>query len=131
MMTEFTPEHVLYNKIKGLPEDDKSFDSLPDKEIQEWYDMVRSYRKEANALDAIRFRVMDENDPVVDVDGIHWANAYFDWSWKGCGFGQLSFSKDRETGKLTCMNECMGRESVRKILIAMANTVADKVELLE
>ena len=130
MSTKFTPEHDLYNKIKGLPADDASFDSLPEQEIRAWYDMVRGYRKEANALDAIRFRVMDENDPVVDVEGIHWANMYFDWGWKGCGFGQLSFSKG-EDGKLTCMNECMGRESVRKILIAMANTIADNVELQE
>lgn len=44
-----------------------------------------------------RKKLRDENPPVVD--HLHYANSYFDWGWKGCGFGQLSFSIDRETGK--------------------------------
>jgi hypothetical protein len=76
-----------------------------------------------------RQAVKDANPPVVSE--LIWANVYFNWHWKGCGFGQLSFSQDKTTGELTCMNECMGRESVRKILHAMADYVADNVKLLD
>jgi hypothetical protein len=127
--TSFSPEHDLYNKIMGLPADDKSFEALFDADSHRIYNMFRDYRRAHADLAAIRFKVMDENEPVVT--GLHWANVYMDWSWKGCGFGQLSFSLDRETGKLICMNECMGRDSVRKILIAMANKIADEVVLEE
>lgn len=67
----------------------------------------------------------------IEIGTVHNANAYFDWSWLGCGFGQLSFSKDKETGELTCMNECMGREAVRKLLHAFADHLADNVRLLD
>ena len=66
--------------------------------------------------------------PIV-VHGLHHAGAYFDWGWKGCGFGQLSFDYDNETGKITCMNECMGREAVRQLLHAFADYVADNAVL--
>lgn len=65
--------------------------------------------------------------PIV-VHGVHHAQAYFDWGWQGCGFGQLSFSMDKG-GKITCMNECMGREAVRKLLHAFADYVADNAVL--
>lgn len=55
------------------------------------------------------------------------ANLYINWGWAGCGFGQLSV--DFEDGKVLCDNECMSRESVRKILIAMANKMADEAIL--
>lgn len=74
-------------------------------------------------------KLRDENSPVVDY--LHNANSYFDWGWEGCGHGQLSFSIDRETGKITCMNECMGRNSVRKLLHAYADFVADRAILLD
>ena len=70
-----------------------------------------------------RYAQMDANPP--EIGAIHQAGAYFDWGWKGCGFGQLSFEVNRETQAITCSNECMGRESVRKILIALANHIAD------
>jgi hypothetical protein len=76
-----------------------------------------------------RQKLRDENPPEV-----HWAhslNAYFDWGWKGCGFGQLSFSIDEDTGQITCMNECMSRESVRKILHSLADFIADRTVLLD
>jgi hypothetical protein len=76
-----------------------------------------------------RQAVRDANPP--EVSGLHYANVYFDWGWKGCGFGQLSFSFDPETGKFECMNECMSRDSVRKLLHAMADFVADRVVLLD
>lgn len=61
----------------------------------------------------------------IEISSVHGANAYFDWSWAGRGFGQLSFSLNRETGKLTCMNECMSRKSVRELLHAFADHIAD------
>lgn len=57
---------------------------------------------------------------------VHSAGAYFDWSWEGCGFGQLSFScKD---GVWSCDTEMMGPESTRKLLHAFADHVADQLE---
>ena len=76
-----------------------------------------------------RQQLKAENPPVVD--WLHGANAYFDWGWKGCGFGQLSFSIDKATGRITCMNECMSRESVREILHAFADFIADRAILLD
>jgi hypothetical protein len=66
---------------------------------------------------------MDET-PIVDDAMV--ANAYFNWSWKGCGFGQLSFSF--EDGKWSCSTEMMGPESTRKLLHAFADHVADRLE---
>lgn len=74
-----------------------------------------------------RVAIRQANPP--EVHGIHQGNAYFDWGWKGCGHGQLSFTFDPEGDKITCMNECMGRDSVRKILHAFADFVADRVIL--
>ena len=65
----------------------------------------------------------------IEIGGIHHANVYFDWVWAGRGFGQLSFSMNRETGVITCNNECMSRDSVRQILRALADHIADNVEL--
>ena len=73
-----------------------------------------------------RYAVMDANTPVCD--SVHSASAYFDWGWKGCGFGQFSFSVDPKTGKWECSNEMMGPESARKLLHAFADYVADKLE---
>lgn len=74
-----------------------------------------------------RGALMAANPP--EVDSIFNASAYFDWGWKGCGFGQLSFHLDTKTDKITCSNECMSREMVRAILIAFANKVADECVL--
>lgn len=71
-----------------------------------------------------RQKIMDANPPVCD--GIHYANTYLDWRWQGCGFGQLSFSFDRENG-WECSNEMMSPEAVRKILHAYADYVADQL----
>jgi hypothetical protein len=70
-----------------------------------------------------RRAVMTTNPP--EIDTIFDGHAYFNWAWKGCGFGQLSFEVDRKTQQITCMNECMSREMVRAILISFANHVAD------
>lgn len=74
-----------------------------------------------------REALMDSNPP--EVDTLHAADLYFDWSWRGCGWGQLSISYDRQTGELTAMNECMDRDSVRKFLHALADFIADRVVL--
>lgn len=68
---------------------------------------------------------MDRNEPIVT--SIHHADLYVDWSWAGCGFGQLRFSHDRNTGSWSVDNECMGPESVRRILHAAADTIADRL----
>lgn len=73
-----------------------------------------------------RQAVMEANPPQVSY--LHNARTYFDWGWKGCGFGQLEvfLSKD---GTLIVENECMDRERVRKILHAWADFVADRAVL--
>jgi hypothetical protein len=65
----------------------------------------------------------------IEIGCIHNARAYFDWSWQGVGFGQLSFSYDRSSGRLSCNNECMSRESVRTLLRALADHIADNAIL--
>lgn len=59
---------------------------------------------------------------------MHTAKTYFDWRWAGFGFGQMEvfLSKD---GTIVIDNECMGRDSVRKILHAWADHVADNAVL--
>ena len=66
----------------------------------------------------------------VEIGAIHFAHVYFDWS-SDRGFGQLSFGLDPETGKLTCMNECLSRDSVRELLHALADHIADNAEFDE
>lgn len=65
----------------------------------------------------------------IEISSIHNANVYFDWSWAGRGFGQLSFSMNKETGEIRCMNEYMSRESVRELLHAFADHIADNCML--
>lgn len=69
-----------------------------------------------------------KNNPTID--DIFNTNLYFNWSNGRFGFGQLSVWKD-DKGKLLCSNECLSRDSVRELLVAFANEVADKVTLLE
>jgi hypothetical protein len=61
-----------------------------------------------------RQAIMTANPP--EITSVHYGSAYFDWSWMGCGSGQLSFSVDRATGQITFMDEHMGKERVRTIL---------------
>ena len=76
-----------------------------------------------------RKAIMEANPP--EICSVHNANVYFDWDWKGCGFGQFSFSYDQETGEFTAMNEFMSRDSARKFLHALADYIADRVVLLD
>ena len=62
---------------------------------------------------------------IATINDIYSGSAYFGWGITGVGFGQLSFHVDQKTQVITCMNECMSRDSVRKILIAFANHIAD------
>lgn len=57
-----------------------------------------------------------------EVTGVMASEVYFNWSWPGIGFGQLSLSM--QDGKVVCGNECMGRGSVRSLLRAFADHIA-------
>lgn len=74
-------------------------------------------------------KIAQENTPIINSDGIYQCEIYFDWGWKGFGFGQISFNYDRESGQLTCQNECMSRDAVRKIMHAFADYLADNAEM--
>jgi hypothetical protein len=74
-----------------------------------------------------RSQIMADHPP--EIGSIHWGSCYFDWSWKGCGFGQLDFRVDRETGTIAIANECMSRDRVRTILRALADHIADNAIL--
>ena len=76
-----------------------------------------------------RQKIMSQNPP--GIGEVFNGAAYFTWHWQGCGFGELSFKFNPETGKFDCMNECMGPESVRKFLHAYADYVADNINLME
>jgi hypothetical protein len=76
-----------------------------------------------------RAEIMHKNPP--EITSIHGASAYVDWSWMGCGFGQLSFHADPETGRITFMDECMGKDRVRTILHALVDHLVDKGEFDE
>lgn len=60
-----------------------------------------------------------------EIGSVFSGQAYFDWGWKNMGFGQLSFHVNQDTGKVYIGNECMNRETVRSILHAFADYVAD------
>ena len=68
----------------------------------------------------------DANPP--QVSGLHSAHTYFDWTWNGCGFGQLDVFRSKD-GTLTVGNECMSRDNVRAILHAWADFIADRAVL--
>lgn len=48
------------------------------------------------------------------------ASVLFEWSAKGCGFGQLYFYQ-AEDGKLHCDSETMGKEFVKRMLCQMVD----------
>lgn len=73
-----------------------------------------------------RNAIMDANPPeVTDIDNFYISMR---WSWKGCGFGELWLKLDPETGKITGDTECMGPESTRKFLYALANKIIDEMK---
>lgn len=69
---------------------------------------------------------MELNKPDKPVIGdVFNASAYFDWHWPGFGFGQLSFGLDPTTETIHIANECMTKETVRKILHAYVDHIVD------
>ena len=74
-----------------------------------------------------RKKLIESSTPTIEA--IHHGDCYVDWGWRGRGFGQLNFRFDKETGKIHVANECMSRETVRKILVALANHIADNAIL--
>lgn len=97
---------MSFADIKGWPEGKTSFKDLTREE---------------------RDLICELNPPAVSF--VHHASMYFDWSWIGCGFGQLSVDMSREDKKIEVMNECMSRDSVRKFLHAFADFIADRAIL--
>jgi len=71
-----------------------------------------------------RARIRDLNPPIVTC--LHSTRLYFDWGWKACGYGQLSF--DLENGKITCANEAMSKEAVRTLMRAYVDYLVDNSE---
>jgi hypothetical protein len=68
-------------------------------------------------------------EPQVTAHDVMAAKIHFSWSWSGVGFGQLSVRpKDDGTGWV-CGNECLNRDSVKKLLVAYAAKLADVVDL--
>jgi hypothetical protein len=78
------------------------------------------------ALDRIAAREKEREENPPKISGIHWSSLYIDWSWKGCGFGQLQVEVDPDTKDLICNNEYMSRDSIRKLLHAYADFIADR-----
>lgn len=76
-----------------------------------------------------RKTVMDNNP--ADITFIHQANVYFDWSWMGCGFGQLSVIYDPENGRIRFMDEHMGKERTRQLMHAFVDHLVDNGEFDE
>ena len=70
-------------------------------------------------------KMMQETPEIGDVFR---SSVYFDWVWKHCGFGQLSWYID-ENGSIQMSNEGMNRERIRKILHSYADYVADNAVL--
>jgi hypothetical protein len=55
----------------------------------------------------------------VDLEPALYRSVCIKWAMRGFGFGELTFWM--EDGKLHCDNECMSRETVKKILCLMAD----------
>lgn len=79
-----------------------------------------------DVLDRLAARQAMRDNNLPKATRVHSSSVYFDWSWKGCGFGQLALNFDIESGTVVCDNECMSRDSVRKILHAYADFIADR-----
>jgi hypothetical protein len=71
------------------------------------------------------------NTHKISVDSNFDHNSYFGWSWDGRGFGQLRVNQDPTNGLLFVENECMSRDSVRHLLHAYADYIADRAILVD
>lgn len=127
-MIDLTPGRLAFNVVQGVQPDSGDFDLLSEEVQNRWENAAYDSSKLVNDLHSLneralaRAKIRADNPP--EIDEVFGARAYFAWSWKGCGFGQLSFSK-AAGGEITCMNECMSRDMVRTILHAFADHVAD------
>lgn len=86
-----------------------------------------------SSIGSIRYMTMEQRQAIMaanppEITSIHHADVYVDWSWTGCGFGQLSLSVS-DDGVITCDDEFMGRDRVRTLLHALADHIADKAVL--
>lgn len=99
---------------------------MSEKNIKGWPQGKSSFRELTREE---RDHICDMNPP--EVKTVHYASFYFDWGWTGCGFGQLSVEFLPEERKIEIMNECMSRDSVRKLLHAWADFIADRAVLLD
>lgn len=97
---------MSFADIKGWPEGKTSFRDLTREE---------------------RDLICELNPP--EATFLHSAEFRFDWSWVACGFGQISVYYDRETKSIEIMNECMSRDSIRKMLHSLADFIADRAIL--
>lgn len=64
-----------------------------------------------------------------EVTFLHSAEFRFDWSWIACGFGQIAVDYDRDNKRIDIHNECMSRDSIRKMLHSLADFIADRAIL--
>lgn len=87
--------------------------------------MSKSEKNEAG-INGLAFKKISlvEYRKTVEIGTIFHGDVYFDWSAAN-GFGQLSFSFDRETQHIQIMNECMSRDVVRQLLYAFVDKLVD------
>lgn len=97
---------MSHTEIKGWPEGKTSFKDLTREE---------------------RDLICELNPPQATF--LHHAHFYFDWAWVGCGFGQVSVYLDRDQKQIEILNECMSRDSIRKMLHSLADFIADRAIL--
>lgn len=72
-----------------------------------------------------RQAIMDTNPPEIELhNAMHLS---FDWSWDGCGFGQIYFFKDGS--EISISNEGMAKENVRKLLYAFVDKIIEEAEM--
>lgn len=60
-----------------------------------------------------------------DDNCIHSMNGYFSWCATGVGFGQMSFSLNKETGKVEFDTELMSKEATRRALHDLVDYMID------
>jgi hypothetical protein len=82
--------------------------------------------KPAETLDKL-FGKLDSGADATVIDNEDFAGFDIRWSMKGWGFGQLLFGVEKKTGKLLADTECMGAESVKKVLDLASASLAEKL----
>ena len=67
------------------------------------------------------------DDRNFEIDEVFNLNAYFSWGASGFGFGQTDISL--RDGVIEVDNECMSRETIRKIFHALVDHAIDRAVL--